>query len=221
MYEQHQQNSYAAGFLNSIQEISTVIKGLYSEKLDQAIDLLFQSWKDGRWVYIMGNGGSASTATHMAADLAKTVCSNPQDRGVRAMALVDNIPLVSALTNDWGWENIYVNQLSTYYVEGGVGIGFSVHGGNGKDVAGKWSQNLLKGLQFIKDSGGKTIGLSGFDGGPMKDLVDVGIVVPAESTPIVEGMHVVLHHLIVFGLKQKIYDYQQSQADHRETSSIF
>jgi len=221
MYEQHQQNSYAAGFLNSIQEISTVIKVLYSEKLDQAIDLLFQSWKDGRWVYIMGNGGSASTATHMAADLAKTVCSNPQDRGVRAMALVDNIPLVSALTNDWGWENIYVNQLSTYYVEGGVGIGFSVHGGNGKDVAGKWSQNLLKGLQFIKDSGGKTIGLSGFDGGPMKDLVDVGIVVPAESTPIVESMHVVLHHLIVFGLKQKIYDYQQSQADHRETSSIF
>jgi len=221
MYEQHQQNSYAAGFLNSIQEISTVIKVLYSEKLDQAIDLLFQSWKDGRWVYIMGNGGSASTATHMAADLAKTVCSNPQDRGVRAMALVDNIPLVSALTNDWGWENIYVNQLATYYVEGGVGIGFSVHGGNGKDVAGKWSQNLLKGLQFIKDSGGKTIGLSGFDGGPMKDLVDVGIVVPAESTPIVEGMHVVLHHLIVFGLKQKIYDYQQSQADHRETSSIF
>ena len=62
----------------------------------------------------------------------------------------------------------------------------------------------MKGLQYIKDRGGKTIGLSGFDGGPMKNLVDVGIVVPADSTPIVEGMHVVLHHLIVFGLKQKI-----------------
>lgn len=215
MYEQHQQNSYAANFLNSIQEISTVIKVLYSEKLDQAVDLLFQAWKDGRWVYIMGNGGSASTATHLMADLAKTICSNPQDRGLKAMALVDNIPLVSALTNDWGWDNIYVNQLATYYVDGGVGIGISVHGGSGQDKAGQWSQNLMKGLQFIKDSGGKTIGLSGFDGGPMKDLVDIGIVVPAESTPIVEGMHVVLNHLIVFGLKQKIYDYQRSKTDLR------
>jgi D-sedoheptulose 7-phosphate isomerase len=196
--------------LAQVEDTATVIKVMYSRQLEAAIDMLFEAWKDGRWVYVMGNGGSASTATHLVADLAKTICEKPQDRGIRAMALVDNIPLVSALTNDWGWENIYVNQLATFYVEGGVGIGISVHGGSGKDVAGAWSQNLLKGLQYIKDRGGKTIGLSGFDGGPMKTLVDVGIVVPAQSTPIVEGMHVVLHHLIVFGLKEKIHAYQHS-----------
>jgi D-sedoheptulose 7-phosphate isomerase len=158
----------------------------------------------------MGNGGSASTATHLAADLAKTVCASPEDRGLKTMALVDNIPLVSALTNDWGWDSVYNNQLSTYYVEGGVGIGISVHGGSGKDLSGQWSQNLLKGLQFIKDRGGKTIGLSGFDGGPMKDLVNICLVVPANSTPMVEGLHVLLNHILVFGLKNKINEYKKA-----------
>ncbi|HEU0051362.1 MAG TPA: SIS domain-containing protein [Patescibacteria group bacterium] len=201
-------SGYAGDFLREVAEVSTAIKVLYSEKLDQAIDLLFEAWKEGRWVYIMGNGGSASTATHLAADLAKTICEKPEDHGLKTMALVDNIPLVSALTNDWGWDRVYENQLSTYYVPGGVGIGLSVHGGNGKDIAGQWSQNLLRGLQYIKDRGGKTIGLSGFDGGPMKTLVDIGIVVPANSTPMVEGIHVVLNHLLVFGLKEKIHAFK-------------
>lgn len=216
-----QNDSFSSQFLDQVQETTTAIKVLYSEKLEKAIEVLFEAWKNGRWVYIMGNGGSASTATHWAADLAKTICSDPKDRGLRAMALVDNIPLVSALTNDWGWENIYVNQLSTYYVEGGVGIGISVHGGSGKDIAGQWSQNLLKGLQYIKDRGGKTIGFSGFDGGPMTTLVDVGIVVPAPSTPMVEGMHVVLQHLVIFGLKEKIKKYKESSYGQAETSNLF
>ncbi|MDP3710320.1 MAG: SIS domain-containing protein [bacterium] len=203
-------NSYAESFLQQINEISTVLKVLYGAKLDQAVNLLFDAWRDGRWVYIMGNGGSASTATHFASDLAKTICDTPQDSGLKALALVDNIPLVSALTNDWGWDNLYLNQLKNFYVPGGVGIGISVHGGSGKEIAGQWSQNLLRGLQFIKDKGGKTIGLSGFDGGPMKDLVDIGIVVPANSTPVVEGMHVVLHHLLVFGLKEKINEHKKN-----------
>lgn len=192
-------------FLREIIKTVKSIETKYGVKLEAAVDLLFEAWQDNHWVYVMGNGGSASTATHLAADLSKSICEKPGDKGIKAMALVDNIPLTSALVNDWGWENIYVNQLCNFYEKGGVGIGISVHGGSGKDLSGQWSQNLLKGLQYIKDRGGKTIGLSGFDGGPMKDLVDVGIVVPANSTPIVEGLHVVLHHLIIDGLKRKIH----------------
>ena len=202
--------SYASSFLSMITEVNNIIKAEYSQKLDQAIELLFEAWKEGRWVYIMGNGGSASTATHLAADLAKTICESPQDKGLKVMPLFDNVPYVSALVNDWGWDNLYVNQLNNYYEAGGVGIGISVHGGSGQDKAGQWSQNLLKGLQYIKDRGGKTIGFSGFDGGSMKDLVDIGIVVPANSTPVVEGMHVVLNHLIVFGLEEKIHGYKKT-----------
>lgn len=197
--------SYSSVFLSKVSDVSLQIKAEYSEKLEQAIDLLFEAWKNEKWVYIMGNGGSASTATHLVADLSKTICDSPEEKGLKAIALFDNIPLVSAAINDWGWENLYVNQLKTFYEPGGVGIGISVHGGSGKDLSGKWSQNILKGLQYIKDQGGKTIGLSGFDGGSMKDLVDVSIVVPVESTPLVEGLQAVLTHLIVFGLKERIH----------------
>jgi D-sedoheptulose 7-phosphate isomerase len=201
--------NYSHKALADMEQSLTKVRENYSDKVDSAVDILFEAWKEDRWVYIMGNGGSASTATHLAADLAKTICSNSKDKGLKALALVDNIPLVSALTNDWGWDDIYSNELTTFYQDGGVGIGISVHGGSGTDVAGEWSQNLLKGLQFIKDKGGKTIGLSGFDGGPMSKMVDVGIVVEAESTPIVEGLHVVIHHVIVFGLKEKINEYKK------------
>ena len=202
--------SYSASFLSDIQEISIVIKVLYSQKLDQAIELLFQAWRDGRWVYILGNGGSASTATHMACDLSKAIDDTPGGRGLKTITPWDNIPLISAIVNDRPKEDYFNAWLDTFYEHGGVGIGISVHGGSGTDFGGQWSQNLLKGLQYIKDRGGKTIGLSGFDGGPMTTLVDIGIVVPAQSTPIVEGMHVVLHHLIVFGLKEKIRQYKNA-----------
>lgn len=203
-------SSYSQSFLTQARDAIVSIEKEYSPQLDKAIEILFEAWKNNSWVYIMGNGGSASTATHLASDLAKTVCDSPKDRGMKALALVDNIPLNSAMINDWGWSDIYENQLKTFYEERGVGIGISVHGGSGKDVAGQWSQNLLKGLQYIKDHGGKTIGLSGFDGGPMSHMVDAGIVVPVDSTPLVEGLHVVLHHLIVFGLKEKIHEYKKT-----------
>lgn len=203
-------NSYPYAFLARVEDTVREIRTTAGPALERAIQILFDAWKDGRFVYIMGNGGSASTATHLAADLAKTIVSRPEERGIRALPMSDNIPLVSALVNDWGWENLYSAQLATYWMEGGVGIGISVHGGSGKDLAGAWSQNLMKGLQYIKDRGGKTIGLSGFDGGPMKDLVDAAIVVPANSTPLVEGLHVVLHHLLVFGLKEKIHAFRES-----------
>lgn len=199
-------NTYSSTFLTQVNQTVDLIKNSYCNQLEKAIDLLYEAWKEGRWVYIMGNGGSASTATHLAADLSKTLCDGPEEKGLKTMAFFDNPPLVSAAINDWGWENVYVNQLSTFYTDGGVGIGFSVHGGSGKDLSGQWSQNLLKGLQYIKDRGGKTIGLSGFDGGAMKDVVDISIIVPADSTPLVEGLHAVLAHLIVFGLKKKIHE---------------
>ncbi len=179
--------------------------------ISKIISILFEAWKNDSWVFILGNGGSASSATHFASDLVKTVNTNPEARGIKAMALADNIPLVSALTNDWGWENLYIAQLRNFWVPKSVAIGISVHGGAGKDKSGNWSQNILKGLQFVKDSGGETIGFSGFDGGPMKDLVDASVVVPADSTPHTESFHVVLCHLITFRLKEAIEAHVASQ----------
>ena len=98
------------------------------------------------------------------------------------------------------------NNSRTCYQPGDVLICISVHGGAGKDKAGLWSQNLLKAMKYVTDNGGKTIGFSGFDGGPMKEIADACVVVPADSTPQVESFHLALEHLVCACLKQKIME---------------
>jgi D-sedoheptulose 7-phosphate isomerase len=193
-------SAYIEDFLKGISEIARAIS---REDIDRVIEILFDAWKKGRKVFVIGNGGSASTATHFASDLNKCTISKGKKR-MKVLSLVDNIPLVSALTNDDGWDNIYTEQLMNFYEPGDVIAAFSVHGGAGKDKAGAWSQNLLKAMQYVKDNGGRAIGFAGFDGGAMKNMADACVVVPYNTTPHVEAFHVVLHHLIAFCLKEKI-----------------
>lgn len=191
---------YSERFLRGVREIA---EGLDRDALDRAIEMLFAAWRRGSTVFTCGNGGSAGTATHLAADLFKCTIVETQPR-LRALSLVDNIPLVSALVNDDGWENVYVEQLKTWFRPGDVLLAISVHGGSGRDKAGLWSQNLLKAMQYAKDNGGTAVGFSGFDGGAMKELADVCVVVPYDTTPHVESFHVVLHHLVTFCLAERI-----------------
>ena len=178
-----------------LDEVSEISGKLDRSSIDRAIGILHDAWKNDNQVFVFGNGGSASTATHFACDLNKWV-SDKAERKFRAFALVDNIPLVSALTNDNGWSDVYYEQLRNFFRKGDVVVAISVHGGSGSDKAGPWSQNLLKAVKYAMDNGGKVIGLSGFDGGVLKQVSDACIVVPADSTPHVEGMHLVLTHLM-------------------------
>jgi len=188
---------------NYLSEISEVVQRISVEDTGKAIEILFQAWKDGNRVYACGNGGSASTATHFACDLTKTVASEGK-RGFQAECLNDNIPLMLALINDEGFDNLFIEQLKTKFRKGDVLICISVHGGSGSDKADLWSQNLLKAMSYVKENGGKAIGLSGFDGGPMKEIADACIVIPADSTPYVESLHLAVEHLICSCLKEKI-----------------
>jgi len=168
--------------------------------VDSAVRELFIAWHDRKNIFVIGNGGSASTATHLACDLAKNV----GECGLRALSLNDNIPLVSALTNDNGFDNIFTEQLKPWLGKDDVLIAISVHGGSGSDKAGAWSQNLIKAIQLAKSSGAKTIGLTGFDGGLMKNLVDVWINTPCNDTFQVEALHVAVHHAICAALRSRI-----------------
>lgn len=184
-------------------EMHKVIEAISVADVDEVVETLFVAWRGGRHVFVCGNGGSASTATHFACDLSKSTSVSGKKR-FKAYCLNDNIPLVSALTNDDGFENLYYEQLKGRFEAGDVLVCISVHGGAGKDKAGLWSQNLLRAIRYAKESGGKTIGFSGFDGGPMKEIADVCIVVPVSSTPQVESFHLALEHLICTCLRQKI-----------------
>jgi D-sedoheptulose 7-phosphate isomerase len=191
---------------NYLSEMKNVIDGISAEDIDKAAVILFDAWKKDSAVYICGNGGSASTATHFVCDLAKTTIVEGKKR-FKAFCLNDNIPLVSALVNDNGFDNIYYEQLRADFQKGDVLICISVHGGVGADKAGLWSQNLIKAMKYAKDTGGKTIGMAGFDGGLMKEIADACIVMPVNSTPHVESLHLAIEHLICQCLKQRIAEY--------------
>jgi D-sedoheptulose 7-phosphate isomerase len=171
------------------------------------LDCFMDVWRSRRTVFVMGNGGSASTATHFAADLAKYTISAGKPR-FRVIGLTDNVPLVSAWTNDGGFNSIFVEQMAAWLEAGDVLVGFSVHGGSGAGDAGPWSQNMVQAMKAAKNAGAKVIGFSGFDGGAMAELADYCLTVPVSvdelGTPMVESMHVLLHHLVVHTLRERI-----------------
>ena len=188
-------------------KIDDLIREIPKDKIEEVIESLYNAWKKDEQVFIMGNGGSASTAAHFACDLAKGTIVEDKER-LRVASLVDNVPLVSSWTNDSGFGSIFAEQLKPWLKEGDILVGFSVHGGSGKGEAGPWSQNLVKAMNLAKERKAKIIGFSGFNGGAMKEMADICITIPINSeplgTPLVESLHVVLHHLVCSALKQKI-----------------
>lgn len=196
------------GFIDAyLSEMNRITAALDRTAVERAIGLLFEAWRHGNAVYIMGNGGSASTASHFAADLAKATIVPGKPR-FRVMALTDNVPLVSAWTNDSGFGSVFVEQLRPWLRAGDVVIGLSVHGGSGAGGAGPWSQNLVQAVSLARDRAAKVIGMSGFGGGALRELADVCLLVPIDQeplgTPLVESIEVALHHLICTALATRI-----------------
>jgi len=195
---------------NYLKEVIDVCNKIDKKEIDKAINILFEAWKNGKHVFLIGCGGSASTASHFAGDLSKTTIV-PGKKRFKAISLVDNTPVVSAWTNDEGWQSVFKGQIENFMQPGDVVLGISVHGGSGKGNAGTWSQNMTLAMQYVKDNGGKCIGLAGFDGGAFKELCDACITVPKDSTPLVEGFHGDIQHMIIFRLKQMIANSDQEE----------
>ncbi|MCH7835942.1 MAG: SIS domain-containing protein [Chloroflexi bacterium] len=191
-------------YLRTMEEVG---HGLPRAQIQRAIDLLYDCWRREGTVFTAGNGGSASTATHLACDLAKATIA-PGRRRLKTMALVDNIPLNSAWTNDSGFASVFAEQLDPWLTERDVLVALSVHGGSGEGDAGPWSQNLPRAVALAHQRGAQVIGLSGFQGGILARSADVCIVVPIDSeplgTPLVESWHVALHHLFCTALRKRI-----------------
>lgn len=165
------------------------------DKLDRAkiqavAELLLAAYKRRATVYVIGNGGSAATASHLASDLAKTVRGHKGDSsylGFRSIALSDNVPLITAWANDVGFETVYSGQLENLGEPGDILIAISSSGN---------SPNILAGVKTAKKLKMKAIGIAGFGGGKLAGVSDLAIVTSASQYGPVEDIQMILVHLL-------------------------
>jgi D-sedoheptulose 7-phosphate isomerase len=148
---------------------------------------------NGNQVFVMGNGGSASTASHFVADLLKTSITNENKR-FKAMSLSDNIPVLLAWSNDESYENIFSNQLKNFLQKNDVVIGIS---GSGN------SKNVLNAIEFGNDKQAITIGLSGKGGGKLSEIAKINLTVQSDDMLTIETMHLLVCHLITTIIRSK------------------
>lgn len=188
-----------------LSEVRATLKRLPLDKIQDVIDVLQYARLTNKQVFIMGNGGSAATASHFACDLGKGTLMVGMPR-FRVMALTDNMPLFSALANDNGYENVFAEQLAHFVQPGDVVIGISCSGN---------SANVLRAIELAHAARAVTIGFIGFDGGRLKDLVDVCVWVPNHCVEQVEDIHLLLEHLICTCLRKAIAE------DKDKLSAIF
>src|SRR5260370_3084391 len=168
-------------------ELQRVVANLPHDSIDQIAEILLQANQSGRMVYLFGNGGSASLASHFACDLGKGTAYCNGGKRFRVLALTDNIPTITAWANDSGYEDIFAEQLRNFVQPQDIALAIS---GSGN------SKNVLNALHVAREAGATTIGVTGFDGGEMKSLCDICVVVPSENMQIIEDLHLSMAHSI-------------------------
>lgn len=168
------------------EEIS-LLENMDDAVVNQIMNVLIEAYEREAAIYVFGNGGSASTASHMANDFNKGI-SEYTDKKFRVCCLNDNMATVLAIANDIGYEDIFEFQLKNKVKPGDVVIGIS---GSGN------SKNVINALAYAKSQGAKTIGWVGFDGGQVAKMADITFHVPIKNMQLVEDMHMILNHLMM------------------------
>ena len=182
-----------------IQGLKRVLDTLSLDDLNAIVECLHAAYVRGSQVFIIGNGGSASTASHMACDLGKTVlrkAPDPYAKRFRVVALTDNVALLTAWANDTSYDTVFAEQLWNIASPGDVLIAISASGN---------SPNIAKAVNAARELGMTSIALLGFDGGVVKKVADMTMVVDSSNYGYVEDAHLVLNHLITSHLQDRLF----------------
>lgn len=181
-------NNYIKYFNSSIEKIDQC-------EIDNLIKIILKAYRNKKNIFIIGNGGSATNASHFAQDLSKGTSDILKTKRIKATSLTDNISLITALANDEGFESIFVQQLITFSKPKDVLIAIS---GSGN------SKNILEAVNWANENGLCTVGITGFDGGELKNISQNSLNVPLNDMCTVESIHSFLFHYIVIELKNKL-----------------
>lgn len=182
-----------------------VVRNLPFAMIERVAEVLHQTYKAGRSMFLLGNGGSASLASHFACDLAKgTALPDKLAKRFRALSLTDNLALMTAWANDTSYEQVFAEQLRNFVQPGDVVFGIS---GSGR------SANVLLALRAAREAGAVTVGLSGFEGGKLPEVCDLCIVIPSNNMQIVEDLHLAVTHALFTVVRDRIHKAAGSDAE--------
>ncbi len=172
---------------NYIQYVSDVIQSISLDEIQGFIEVLLKARNEGSCIYFIGNGGSAATASHFVNDI--SIGTNSKNKPFRALSLCDNQAVITAIANDSGYKEVFSQQLEVLLKKGDVVVAISASGN---------SENILRAMSVAKQKHATTVGLTGFDGGKLRELADITVHVPTgdkEYGP-AEDAHMVLDHLV-------------------------
>lgn len=181
-------------------ELEQMVQAISLPHLETILRMLEEVYRNGHRIFIMGNGGSAATASHFALDLAKNTIM-PGIPRLKAISLTDHVPLITAWSNDIAYEHIFSEQLANMIEPGDVTIGISTSGN---------SPNVINALNLAKQYRASTIGLLGAKGGKIKDMVDAYILVPGQNIEQEEDGHMILAHVITRHMREVVRSYAAS-----------
>ncbi|MFQ5627794.1 MAG: HAD-IIIA family hydrolase [bacterium] len=184
-------------FMSYIYNLKATLDEIDFRTVEKVIKILLTAREKNKQIFIIGNGGSASTASHFACDLAKGTVDTEKIgfNRFRALSLTDNMAFLSAVGNDIHYDQIFSEQLKNYLKPGDVVIGISASGN---------SPNIIQAFRYAKSIGARTIGLLGFTGGKSKDIVDVHLTVSSRNYGIAEDFHLIIQHIVTQIIRRAI-----------------
>ncbi len=162
--------------------------------VDRMVDVIWRGYEKGRTLFLFGNGGSAALASHFACDIGKGTIAGKRKR-LKAVALTDNVALITAWANDKAYDAIFAEQLESLAAKGDIVLAIS---GSGN------SPNVIRGLETARRIGAETLVLTGFEGGRAQPLADLCLVVPSDSMQLIEDAHLCATHAIFLAIRQRM-----------------
>lgn len=196
--------------INYFAELEQMMREISLPHLQRVLRLLERAYHDGHRIFVMGNGGSAATASHFALDLAKNTIMPGAPR-LKAISLTDHVPLITAWSNDTAYEHIFAEQLANLVEPGDVAIGISASGN---------SLNVINALLLARRSRAYTIGLLGAQGGQIRELVDAYVLAPGKNIEEEEDAHMILAHIITRHMREVVRLYVERQAETEAMSIL-
>jgi D-sedoheptulose 7-phosphate isomerase len=177
-----------------LDELKAVVQLISRDAVRSVVDALLEAWKEQQTVFLIGNGGSAATASHMMNDLNKYTAVAGMPR-FRAMALTDNVPFMTAVGNDIEYAEIFVEPLKNLLQPGDLLIAMSASGN---------SPNIVRAVEYAQGEGARVIGFCGQPGGRLAQLAHLKVVIPSDRIGHQEDGHLILNHVITAALSERI-----------------